>query len=207
MRPASAQGRALGRWRTPGSNRRGRFLISCLIRCTLKRSDPYPAGVNRNPSADCSGFCAQDFRHQLHFNIKSVLIPAPKSPCLFLLGSLFLTSAGIWILSVGTVATHFLGSPPSATATESGPELASATGAQLTGEGLCAPKSQTFPRSSSSRRSRGTGHTGQGSGRETALVLTAMPVVLHQGHSLAQRALTCYSTSRICTNLFTQESF
>lgn len=206
MRPVSAQGRALGRWRTPGSNRRGRFLISCLIRCTLKRSDPYPAGVNRNPSADCSGFCAQDFGHQLHFNIKSVLIPAPKSPCLFLLGLLFLTSARIRILSVGTVAMHFLGSPPSATATGSDAEPAGATGAQLTGEGLCAPKSQTFPRSSS-RRSRGTGHAGQGSGRETALVPRAIPVVLHQGHSLAQRALTCYSTSRICTDLFTQESF
>lgn len=196
----------MGRWRTPGSNRRGRFLISCLIRCTLKRSDPYPAGVNRNPSADCSGFCTQDFRHQLHFNIKSVLIPAPKSPCLFLLGSLFLTSAGIWILSMGTVATHFLGSPPSAAATESDPEPAGATGAQLTGEGLGAPKSQTFPRSSS-KRSRGTGHAGQGSGREAALVPRAMPAVLQQGHRLAQRALACYSTSQACTNLFTQESF
>lgn len=202
MLPVSAQGRVLGGWRTLGSNRRGRFLISCLIRCTLKRSDPYPAGVNRNLSAGCSGFRAQDFRHQLHFNIKSILTPAFKSPCLFLLGSLFLTIAEIWMVSVGTVTTQFLGSPYSATATESNPEPASVTGAQLTSKGLCRLKSQKFL-SSSSKRSKGTGHAGEGSIRETALVPRAVPMVPHQGHKLAQTALSCYSTSQTCTNFFT----
>lgn len=137
--------------------------------------------LNSNLSVDCAGVWAQDFRHQLHINIKSVLIPAFKSQCLFLLGSLFLTPPELWIISVGTVTTQPLGSSSSATATKSGPEPASATGTQLTGKGFCRIKSQTFL-SSSGKWIRGTRHAEEGSSRETALTPRAVPMVLDQGH-------------------------
>lgn len=182
------------------SNGRGRSLISCLIRCSPKRSDP--SGVNRNLSADCAGFWAQDFRHQLHFNIKGILIPAFKSQRLFLLGSSLPTPPVLWIISVGTATSQLLGSPSSATTTEHGPEPASTAGTQLTAKGVCTIKSQKFL-SSSGKRIRGTRHAGEGSGRETALMPRAVLTVLNQGHELARRALHGYSTSQ--TTLFTKK--
>lgn len=85
-------------WRALGSNTRGRFLINCLISFSLKRSDSYPSGVNRNVR---DGFWPQDFRHQLQFNIKIILI-------LILTTSASLLPPELWLISVSTVTPFWL---------------------------------------------------------------------------------------------------